>query len=82
MLVLVQRSFMEKRNHDLSRKMDNTKKDATKEKFRSINENTTLIAHCNELRKVCDHATGFSISGYVWVPWLLFGCTFLTAQSD
>jgi hypothetical protein len=47
---------MEKRNHDLSRKMDNTKKDATKEKFRSINENTTLIAHCNELRKVCHHA--------------------------
>ena len=42
---------MERRNEDLSRKMDHAKKGADKVKSRSINENTELIAHCNELRK-------------------------------
>ena len=50
--VMMQRSFMEKRNMDLARKMDTTKKGADKEKTRSITENTELIAQCNELRKV------------------------------
>jgi hypothetical protein len=43
---------MEKRNMDLSRKMANATKGTEKEKTRSIVENTSLITHCNELRKV------------------------------
>lgn len=59
---------MERRNEDLTRKMDSAHKGAEKAKSRSINENTELISYCNELRKVgaptIPHKRGGCCSGF------------------